>query len=168
MIRIECMFLIITAKPKISTIYPVQENMLTVKTTSVFPTFLSQRNASNITLICIGHGLPSPNLEWQKTSGVKLNTSFSTHFDGVVSAVLVLNKLLSSVTAVQCVALSNETIMDKQTVWIEVVTDSLVQQTSVLSHTAELLTTNFAVRLLLKHQSYCATKSVSVSVRMRH
>ena len=36
----------ITAKPKISAIYSVQENMFTVKTNSATPTLLSQRNAS--------------------------------------------------------------------------------------------------------------------------
>ena len=149
-------FLIITEKPKISTIYPAQESMFTVKTTSVVPTFLIQRNASSISLICVGHGLPSPNLEWQTTNGVKLNTSFNTHSDGVVSAVLVLNKLPSSVTAVQCVALSNVTIMDKQTVWIEVATTSMVQKLSEPSHTNHLVT-NFVIRLLLSNQSilYC-------------
>ena len=48
----------ITAKPKISTIYSVQESMFTVKINSATPTFLSQRNASYNSLICVGHGLP--------------------------------------------------------------------------------------------------------------
>ena len=149
-----------TAKPKISTIYPALENMLTVKTNSTIPTFLNHRNASNTTLICVAHGLPIPNLKCQTTSGAKLNASFTTHSDGVISAVLTMNELLS-VTAVQCVALSSETGMDNQTVWIEKVTDSIVQETREPSHTTELLT-NFVARLLLKNPiSYCDYQSVS-------
>ena len=80
--------------------------MLRVKTNST--TFLNHRNASNTTLICVPHGLPIPNLKCQTTSGAKLNASSTTHSDGVISAVLTMNELLS-VTAVQCVTLSSET-----------------------------------------------------------
>ena len=134
--------------------------MLTFKTNSIVPTFLNHRNASNTTLICVAHGLPIPNLKWQATSGAKLNASSTTHSDGVVSAVLTMNKLLS-VTAVQCVAFSGETGMDNQTVWIEEVTDSMVQETSVSSY-SKILNTKFVARLnqdflCCDNQSVCYT-----------
>ena len=147
------------ARAKISTIYPAQETMLVVKNNSTIPTFLNHRNTSisNATLICVAFGLPSPKLRWQATSGAKLNASFTTHSDGVVSAVLTMNKLLP-VTAVQCVAF-NETIMDKQIVLIEEVNDSVVQETSESSLTTKPLTINFVARLLLT--DYCDSRSVS-------
>ena len=112
-------------------------------------------------LLSVAHGLPIPNLEWQTTSGAKLNAPFTTHSDGVVSAILTMNGLLS-VTVVWCVAFSSdETEVNNQTVWIEEGTDSMIQETSEPSHTMELLTINFVVRLLVTPFSYCDNQSVS-------
>ena len=143
-------------KARISTIYPSPDTQLTVDTRSSSLTFLQPKNATTSTLTCVSRGLPSPKMEWRASNGTKLTNSFVTHLEGVVSAVYMWRGL-PPVGVVECVAF-NETVMDKQTVWISV-SDAVISMTGSPPTPADVLQINIVLRIL--NYAPCSNRDVS-------